>query len=215
MKFTLEQIKKVLTKKGYEIFSKARPYNLNIVGVRSTDKTSNLFNDAITCFYNDKQGNEAFHVWPATTDPGLFYLKNPVNVEGTAILCEGQYKGVYSLALHQGKYRALCQRNGNVKVVRDCDRDSELDYNSGKIEAGMFGINIHRANLHAITDKVDKWSAGCQVFQNDSDFDELIALAEISAGLYGNKFTYTLINEKDLSGLMDKEIPKPSKMTKD
>jgi hypothetical protein len=197
MRFTLEQIKEVIKKKGYEIFSGARPYNLNIVGVRSADKTPNIFNDAITCFYTDEFGNEAFHVWPATTDPGLYYLEHPANVEGTAILCEGQYKGVYALDFHHGSYIALCQRHGVVKVIRDFDRDKELDYSSGKTEEGMFGINIHRAMRNGKSELIGKWSAGCQVFQNDSDFNELIELANKSNRFYGNQFTYTLINEKD------------------
>ncbi len=41
---------------------------------------------------------------------------------------------------------------------------------------------------------VDKFSAGCQVFANASDFEFFLELAEQHAKLYGNKFTYTLLD---------------------
>jgi hypothetical protein len=38
-----------------------------------------------------------------------------MNSKGCAILKEGQYKGVYEIDLHNGKYEAICQRLGPVR----------------------------------------------------------------------------------------------------
>ena len=59
-------------------------------------------------------------------------------------------------------------------------------------------VNIHRSNQTFINNTVDKYSAGCQVFNNSNDFQAFIRLCEKQKELYGNSFTYTLINEEDL-----------------
>ena len=63
----------------------------------------------------------------------------------------------------------------------------------------MFGINIHRAGtfINGST-QIDKWSAGCQVLSKESDFNLLMGLAEKARTLYGNSFTYTLIESRDI-----------------
>jgi hypothetical protein len=65
------------------------------------------------------------------------------NSKGIARLVPDQYRGVYSISLHSGKYQALCQRLGNVTVWRDKNRD--LVYDEVVKDTGMFGINIHKA----------------------------------------------------------------------
>ena len=41
-------------------------------------------------------------------------------------------------------------------------------------------------------------SAGCQVFRSSKDFYEFMDTLDYSADMYGNSFTYTLIEESDL-----------------
>jgi hypothetical protein len=65
---------------------------------------------------------------------------------------------------------------------------------NGKKETGIFGIDIHRASATGTTKYVDKYSAGCQVFENADDFNEFIKLCERHANYYGNRFSYTLID---------------------
>ena len=120
-----------------------------------------------------------------------------MNVKGTAILKEGQYRSCWKIGKHQGKYTALVQRKP-VTVIRDADRDAEYDYDSGVAEKGLFGINIHRSNSKRESTQVDKWSAGCQVFANPWEYDVFIKICEESADIFGNSFSYTLINEEDL-----------------
>lgn len=179
---------------GYTI--NARPYELNIFGVRANKTTPNAFDDQVYVFWKDDKGNWKGRFYPITTDPGTYWLKNPMNVDGTAILKAGQYKNAYQLGLHRGEYEALVQTGGKVTTIRDYDRNALLDFNNGRETTGYYGINIHRASKSGTTQNVDKWSAGCQVFQNADDFKEFIDLAKKHRDLYGNSFTYTLVDER-------------------
>lgn len=190
-----EQIFKI---KKYSYFTKGL-YNLNIIGVRSNqnNKVTNKYDDYLVVDYNDEKGHQR-KIYNITTEPGLKLMLNPSNSKGTAILCPNQYKGVYKIDIHNGKYKALCQRNGSVKVYRDNNKDKIYDLNPEKIDSGWFGINIHRSDKNWTRNTVDGYSAGCQVFNNPKDFDEFMDICEKAKSIYGNKFTYTLINEEDL-----------------
>src|SRR5690606_33549955 len=98
--------------------------------------------------------------FPCTTDPGIFYRKNPASVNGTAILPAGQHSGLWQVGKHQGKYDALVQR-APVTVIRDRNADAALDF-TDQLDTGMFGINCHRATEQGTSAQVDRWSAGCQ-----------------------------------------------------
>lgn len=185
-----------LRTKGYKVFQ--RPYELNIVGIRSRSVVPNRFDDQIHVFFRDNSGRWVYHIYPATTDPGTFWLRQPMEPQGTAILKEGQYLNVYAIDMHRGKYLALCQRRGVVTVVRDYDRDAVLDFNNGTSYTGWYGINVHRASVEGTTKKVEKYSGGCQVFANADDFAKFMQLCEDHRRLYGNVFTYTLIDLRAL-----------------
>jgi hypothetical protein len=195
-KYSVDYVKQVLESKGYAFFTNG-VYNLNIIGIRNPNLVANSFDDTMIVIY--KVGGEWItKVYPITTDAGTYWLKNPMSNKGTAILVPNQYRGVYSIDLHNNKYNALCQRNGKVEVYRDNDKDLILDMDSAKIEKGMFGINIHRSNPFSESLKVDKFSAGCQVFKRVKDFNEFMEICQKSKALWGNSFTYTLIKESDL-----------------
>jgi hypothetical protein len=190
----LPDVIEALKEKRYLIFDD--PFELNIVGIRSADMTPNIFNDKLIAFWKteDPTGEFEHKIWDITTDPGLYYLNDPMNINGTAILFPGQYVNCYALDLHRGKYLALCQRLDKVKVYRDANKNNR--YDPDEIECGMFGINIHKAGVDSA--RVDKWSAGCQVFQREEDFNQFIELCQTHRVIHGNKFTYTLITEVDL-----------------
>jgi hypothetical protein len=187
---------KLLQKKEYAVYS--RPYELNIVGLRSPSTVPNNFDDSICVFYRLENQQWKLHIYKATTDPGTYWLRQPGQPQGTAILKQGQYRDVYALDLHRGKYTALCQRKGKVTVIRDYDRDAELDFYNGNEVSGWFGINIHRAKATGTTLQIDRNSAGCQVFANAEDFAAFITMCHRHRELYGNKFTYTLIDLRTL-----------------
>lgn len=189
-------IQKTLKEKGYLYFTKGN-YNLNIIGVRSTQgkKVTNKFDDAIIIDYN-LDGKYYRYVFPITTDPGLYYMKHPINNKGCGILVPNQYKSTYALDLHRGKYLALCQRLKPVEVYRDNNKDDVYDLYPEQIDKGMFGVNIHKSIENATS--VDKYSAACQVFSRSSDFSKFIDICKKAKAIWGNSFTYTLIEEKDL-----------------
>jgi hypothetical protein len=62
----------------------------------------------------------------------------------------------------------------------------------------MFGINIHRSNPNSESSVVEKWSAGCQVFKKVKEFNEFIEDCKEASNTWGNKFSYTLLTDKDL-----------------
>lgn len=196
---TLEQIKKIYEVKGYKLFDDGVPYNLNIGGIRTNDMRPNTFNDYEFCFYKDETGEEQFHVWEATTDPGLYYLMHPLYKKGTAILAPGQYIGCWQVGLHKGKYRALIQIGGEVKVYRDANRDEKYNYDEATAEWGYFGINDHRASKYGIVNYVNRFSAGCQVIRDPNNFDELMTITSKSLNYFSNSFSYTLTIQDDFA----------------
>jgi hypothetical protein len=182
---------------GYTVFETGE-FNVNIIGIRSANHQPNRFDDKIHCIYRDGTGEWFHKSWPCTTEPGKYWLENPTNVNGTAVLVPGQYRGVWKIDKHQGKYDALCQRNGKVKVYRDDNLDEVIDCDPDSITEGFYGINIHKAGAHST--QIDRWSAGCQVFANSADFDEFMAICRQACERWGNSFSYTLILEDDTSG---------------
>jgi len=189
-----EKLIAALMAQDYRVFT--RPFELNIVGLRNDSLIPNVFNDTINVLFKDDKGNWQFHSYAATTDPGTYWLKNPLNPQGTAILKAGQYLNSHMIGLHRNKYTALVQRNP-VTVIRDVKRDGNLDF-SGKEDTGQFGINIHRALQDGTTKYIDKFSAGCQVFANADDFNAFMDLCQRHKQLYGNSFTYTLLHETSI-----------------
>ncbi len=199
----LSRIKAILNESGYVLHTKA--YQVNIVGVRSPSINSNSFDDEVHVFYKKPDGKWNYHVYPATTDPGTFWLNNPSYEQGTAILAQGQYKNAYAIGKHKGLYTALVQMRP-VTVIRDYDRDALLDFYNGSKQTGNFGINIHRAESFGKTKFINKYSAGCQVFQNAEDFEEFIKLCEQHRSLYGNSFTYTLVDLRSVRRVTLKRV---------
>lgn len=194
MKVTIKQITEALSQAGMPPPFKGE-LNLTLVGIRAKDTDAKTFNDLLCVLHEDAAGKLQMQTFQITTDPGLHYRNKPINVDGTAILKRGHYKGCWQIGAHQGKYTALVQR-GLMTVHRDRNKDGHLDM--ANEQTGHFGINLHRAGTNAVTLKTDTVSAGCQVFSDSKDFDTVMALAQASAAKYGNHFSYTLLDEADL-----------------
>lgn len=193
--FTLEEVKTAVLSKGYSWFENG-DYNLNIVGIRNSEvgkNVTNLFDDLITISFKIN-GEWRFIDYPITTDPGTKWIQKHNLKDGFARLVPGQYRGVYKIDLHLGKYEALCQRLGDVEVWRDINRDTT--YDELKKTKGMYGINIHKAGKSSTW--VNDWSGGCNVFKNEDDFNKFMGIVRNAAKVWGNKFTYTLIESKDI-----------------
>ena len=202
MCYTKEQIETAVKSKGYKWFedNANKGYDVNIVGVRNNapsvaKKVTNVFDDCLTITFKDEMGVTKFYCWMATTDPGKKGVQQFHNKKGVARLIPGQYRTTWAVDKHQGKYDALCQRLNNVTVWRDANRD--LIFEEKVTDTGMFGINIHKAGIASTI--VDGWSAGCQVLARADEYEIFMDLCRKQklAG-YGDKFTYTLLEEKDL-----------------
>jgi hypothetical protein len=202
MIYTRGQIEAAVKAKGYTWFYDIsnKSYDVNIVGVRNSstgDAVTNVFDDLLTITYKDEKGQWQYFQWAATTDPGkksmLEWDKMGIK-GGCARLIPNQYRKTWKIDLHQGKYRALCQRLANVSVTRDWDKD--LVYENMQVTTGMYGINIHKAGQDS--NWVENFSAGCQVFKRVKDFDQFMKIVEKAAKIHGNHFSYTLLESKDI-----------------
>ena len=183
----------VLKSKGYDVYTDGQ---INIIGVRSKNPISNSFDDEMHLVWvsNGLWQHKKYRI---TTDPGQFCLENPEvygSSAGTAILVPGQYPA-YKWDLHAGKYETLCQRASTVRVWRDNNRDNILDFGHDGDHGieGWYGVNLHHAGENST--RVDKWSAGCQVFARIADWKEAVSIWKASGA---EVFTYTLITEADL-----------------
>ena len=198
--YTREQIENAMASKGYRYF-KSGDLNLNIIGVRNSEtknRVTNAFDDCITLSYK-LDGEWKFHCFKCTTDPGTHWVENLLNPNGVAILKPNQYRGSHKIGLHQGKYEALKQQKP-LEVYRDDNQDGIYDCLEEDVEKGIFGINIHRATAKTggKSTRVDKWSAGCQVISSNDDFAVFMKICNQAKDLWGNSFTYTLIESKDI-----------------
>lgn len=197
LKLCLSLVREQFQKKGYAFFEKG-DFNLNIIGLRNLSGSADTFDDVMLLLYKEN-GEWVGKEYPITTEPGTNILIKPIVNKGTAILVPDQYRSVYKIHTHRGgrKYQALCQRNGTVSVWRDSNKDRNPDC-EGPIDTGMFGINIHRQFGPDDRKNTGGVSAGCQVFQSSKDFYEFMAICNQAADIWGNSFTYTLLN-----GLVD------------
>lgn len=187
--FNLDIFLSIFEAKNYVIFdSSDYDYNLNIVGWRNQDARINSFDDFLSVYwrYDDVWYEKS---WSITTRPGVPWLEAPLNPKGTAILVPGQYLDAYRLGIYKG-YQALKQYR-EVEVYRDSDLDSAWNENPDTIDTGLFGIHIHKAGF--FNSIVGASSAGCQVFQRETDFSEFIEICQSSKLRFGNKFSYTLV----------------------
>lgn len=191
---TLQRIKNTVLSLGYHWFED-QP---NLIGLRSNLDLPDIFNDFMFLIYKDDSGTEVMKTYQITTDPGVYWLNNPMNINGTAVLKPGQYMKSHSIGFHQNKkdHRALVQ-TGKLSVYRDKDKDS-LAEATDFIDTGLFGVNLHGANKATKTGKIGKYSAGCQVFQNWIEKEEFIDIVENFKDMNDNKFTYTLLKENQI-----------------
>jgi hypothetical protein len=197
--YTKEQIEKAVKSKKYVWFEGAKDFDVNIVGVRNNataiaDKVTNVFDDCMTLSFKEG-GVWKFYCWMITTDPGTKAVKEFSNPNGVARVVPGQYRGMWAVGLHQGKYEAMRQV-APVKVYRDKNKD--MTFNETIIQEGIFGINGHRSNPKTESAYVENWSEGCQVFKKVKDFNEFMGLINKAKAIHGNAFTYTLLESTDI-----------------
>lgn len=184
---------RTIRRAGHRIYWRG-DHHLVLFGFRSPEREANRFDDLLGVAWTE-DGEWKVETFRGTTDPGTYWLENPSRVEGTAVLVPDSYRDVWRIDLHAGKYPALCQRSGPVRVYRDANRDDRIDTDSDSIQTGYFGINIHRSSASGESTQVDRWSAGCQVFARVADFDRVMELARIQVEQTGiETFSYCLVD---------------------
>ena len=104
-------------------------WNVNLIGVRSASRESRnmAFDDWIHVVFKDDSGewvDLSFEVVRPIPTYSLGATQERSRRYGHPSKQE-QYRSVWKIDLHQGKYEALCQRNGEVSVFRDFDRGTQ------------------------------------------------------------------------------------------
>lgn len=174
-----------------------RGYYLDSMGEKGSNDRC-LYDDAI--FLVGKTGIVAFN---ANTDPSAFK-------RGIASLVPGVWP-VYKFDKHRGQtaapYLALCQRAGNVKVLRDGKEGGKPTE-----DIGSFGINIHRGGSFTTS------SLGCQTIppaQYDGPEGFIATAQAMAKEANGEKYaeieyTYVLLENKAPQAIAP-DIKKPEK----
>lgn len=188
-------IQSIYEEKGYKFYDDGA-YNLNLGAVRFNRRITNRFDDRAWAIYKDDTGHWMVDAFNITTDSGFYYIKDPLHIDGCAILPPGQWKGLWKLGKHKG-HDALVQ-NADCVVFRDNNHDNVIDYT--KPQTGIFGINGHRAADQKILAEIGPYSAGCQVWESPWEFRYLLDLCRRSAEIYcSDIFTYTLLEAEDFT----------------
>ena len=176
--------------------------NLNAIAVRRLPGTPDAFDDVLTATWREPDGSWRTAAWSCTTDPGLYWLRNPSRVEGTAVLCPGQYRGAWVIGRHHAHYPALTQTR-SVCVWRDRNRNGVVN-REGPRHSGYYGINVHAASLDPFHDwddippraSVGRWSAGCLVLPSSHDYRQWWSWVVETTARYGLHVTLALLEHE-------------------
>lgn len=201
-KVTTAQLLTMYKAKNYDLIK--NPYYPNLYGIRKETSVPNRFDDYIGAIWMDKSGQWLSCCYEGTTDAGTFFLEKPMNVNGTAIIIPGQYKGVYKLGTHTGY--AAYEQIKNFNYVRDNNKDKVLDFLYRIVGYKKYSengkTNLHHAGelVNSPSTFVEKWSAGCQVVRRILEFGSLLSLGKDWVSLFKgkNEFDYTLFEERDI-----------------
>jgi hypothetical protein len=116
---------------------------------------------------------------------------------GMGILKPAQYINIYTIGTFIGAPAMLTL--GNQKFYRDKTPGKIIKYTSeGEYNAAMY---VHRGYPGGFS--VDNWSEGCQVFNSKTDMDDFFVICDKHKEKYGNKFSYTLMEERSLISVPD------------
>ena len=191
---------------------------INFCGVRN-NATNDTFNDILYIYWKENGVFKCVKTSGFTTKPGEKSVHNrngDGNTSGVAIVKEGWHPNVWHIGIHgpnsSNPHEALRQTENLTEPIT-ITRDKTQYGKSGAYELRIFEdttecgypfTNMHRSkDPHGNT--VNGWSAGCQVFQNKSEFDEMLRMAEYAATKGQNMFSYFLTNKTvfDGNGVVD------------
>jgi len=195
-----EDVRRLYASKSY-VFRENK-MALNIGAMRAKNSKSDTFDDLGWCAYIDENNTPQIQFFWCTTDPGKYWLQNPMKEEGCAIMVPNQYKEVLGVGKHNGKYECFKQL-GPMSYVRDNNKDTILDFSlyrdPEKRKKALFwaiiNSNVHRASEFHNVPIIGRYSASCQVVQNPQTFKKLIELRDKSFSAGFSRWDYTLFEE--------------------
>lgn len=202
---SFEVIKEAWIKAGYPIEEMIRRKQVILTGIRMNNQFNDTFNDFLTVCYWDN-GKYEFFGGMGTTDPGNYYLENPLNVKGTFVMKPGFYKNVWTVGKHRG-YDALVQigyfmgwrtLESKFPVIKDGkaydSNGKELPLCSAGAECG---INMHSTKEGFSLWKIGRWGAACQVWMLWKLFLRMMVAAKAQRDARMPYLSYALFTEND------------------
>lgn len=180
-KLTLEEVQKIIN--HFKVDSK---YKVMVVAIRGyyLDSMGEVSkNDR--ALYDDA----AFIVAPGifipfnfNTDPSIYRRGTGFGTQkGVAVLKSNAVYYVHTLDFHKGQYEALCQRAGEVTVIRDPGYEDE----------GYFGINIHKGGFNVTS------SEGCLTVP-PTQWDSFISTCKTQMKLYSQTICPLILIDETL-----------------
>jgi hypothetical protein len=217
----ISAMRKKKSTKGEFYKLEEKPYYLNLIGIRTQYEGqlySNKFVDIMWGVWKNEKDQWEGVSWPISTIPGLYFSGFKTQKKwclesngkggqnrpgGLGIMAEGQYLNVYTLHEAESNPDRHFKKspyfvNAPIQLsYRDKNWDSNLITfsNKSKPQAGGHGMFIHRGFPNG--GKVNTWSQGCQVFEKEGDYNQLISLARRHIKHHNNKFHYTLLLSSD------------------
>ncbi len=142
---------------------------------------------------------DKFIPYQITTVPSLaFYGNDPLDPKGTGIKMPGDT--LYYLkesSLPSGTYKMMVEGE-KIKVGRYPIGITKFEtYKPADVLEESCGMQIHRSSTSGVGVCIGPWSAGCQVFANNSEWEDFISKAE-KESMNRGKFIYALIQRDDI-----------------
>jgi hypothetical protein len=168
--------------------------DINLIGIRNPiSAEKDVINDYVGYFTKT-----SITICPGTTEPSVYWTKSAEkNVSGTFHLKEGFHEKIWCVGTHKG-YEALVNDYRYCKPTKGW-RDANYNFTQDSKDVEVcdyFGINFHRMHPLSIVDRIGKYSAGCQVFQNAKDFNAMMTFIKSSQMYLGTSektvFNYML-----------------------
>lgn len=195
-----DRIIATMRREGHKVFEGAGEINIVYVEGINPDGSANpdKFNE-----WNDLRVTIEFQAgkpvitgsWVATTEPGDYYTKNPLNPNGAFRIAFGQYQA-WRVGIHRD-HEALVQC-ANLKGYRDKNKDGERGGDQIFTGSG-FGVNQHWGGDASM---IGKWSAGCLVGQSRQGHRQFLAIAKKDPRYVKNKsyiFYTSILDGKTLA----------------
>lgn len=214
---SLKQVKNSVLAKGYKFFD----HSVNLIGERTTDTFTNEFTDMLhVCYFDHDTQQQKILTIPFTTKAGTFgkdSVTDPVlttgfnivtkkleTLRGTGSIVEGQYEKVWRFIDNYTTWLSypFMMQEGPFNVYRDGNKDLIMDRNV-PIHRGVFGINLHRMSAVGQSTGIlsakgsNPWSVACQGAP-EAELKKLLPILRADSKLFGNMYTYTLLQTKDM-----------------